>query len=87
MMIETKRMILRPFRSGVHRIYAECDPRNEASRRLLEKAGFRQEALFRQYISFRKDAEGKPVWSDTCVYALLESDLSEIKGKEEPSEC
>ena len=62
------------FRAGIHRVYAECDPRNEASRGLLEKAGFRREALFRQYVSFRKDAAGEPVWSDTCVYAMLESD-------------
>lgn len=62
------------FRAGTHRVYAECDPRNEASWGLLEKAGFRREALFRKDISFRKDQAGKPIWSDTCVYAMLESD-------------
>ena len=62
------------FRAGVHRVYAECDPRNEASWGLLEKAGFRREALFRQKISFRRDAGGKPIWTDTFVYAMLESE-------------
>ena len=42
------------FRLGAHRVYAECDPRNEASWRLWESAGFRREAHFRQNIYFRK---------------------------------
>ncbi len=29
------------FRDGAHRVYAECDPRNSASWRLLEAAGLR----------------------------------------------
>lgn len=62
------------FRSGVHRVFAECDPRNEASWRLLESTGFRREAHFRQNIYFRKDAEGKPIWKDTYVYAITEED-------------
>ena len=62
------------FRSGEHRVYAECDPRNERSWRLLEKAGFRREAQLRQNIYFHKDAEGKPIWKDTYVYALLQAD-------------
>lgn len=62
----------RAFRSGAHRVYAECDPRNEASWRLLERAGFRREAHFRQNIYFRKDASGKPVWKNTYVYATTE---------------
>lgn len=62
------------FRSGAHRVYAECDPRNEASWRLLESAGFRREAHFRRNIYFRKDADGNPVWKDTYVYAMTEED-------------
>lgn len=62
------------FSSGIHRVFAECDPRNEASWRLLESAGFRREAHFQQNIYFRKDAEGNPVWKDTYVYALTEGD-------------
>ena len=43
------------FQEGIHRIYAECDPRNTASWKLLESVGFRREAHFRQNICFRKE--------------------------------
>ena len=59
------------IQSGTHRLYAECDPRNEASWRLLEKAGMRREAHLRQNIFFHKDADGQPVWKDTYIYAIL----------------
>ena len=59
------------FAAGTHRIYAECDPRNACSWKLLEKAGFRREAHFRQNVFFRRDENGMPVWKDTYVYAML----------------
>ena len=62
------------FREGAHRVYAECDPRNTASWKLLERLGFRREAQLRQNIYFRKDADGAPIWKDTCIYAILESE-------------
>lgn len=62
------------FRTGGHRVFAECDLRNEASWRLLERADLRREAHFRQNIFFRTGADGAPVWKDTHVYAALESD-------------
>lgn len=64
------------FRTGVHRLYAECDPRNAASWRLLEAAGLRREAHFRRNIYFRRDENGAPVWKDTYVYALTEEDAA-----------
>ena len=64
-------VIRNAFREGVHRVYAECDPRNTASWKLLEKAGLRREAHFRQNIWFRQDENGTPVWKDTYVYAKL----------------
>lgn len=63
------------FSSDVHRVYAECDPRNECSRALLEKLGFRREALLRQNVWFRRDQDGNPIWQDTCVYAMLAEDF------------
>ena len=57
------------FREGTHRIFAECDPRNENSWRLLERMGFEREAHFRENVSFWKDEAGKPIWKDTYVYA------------------
>lgn len=59
------------FDKGVHRIYAECDPRNECSWRLLEKLGFEREAHFRQNVFFHRDKNGLPKWKDTYVYAKL----------------
>ena len=52
------------FQAGTHRVYAACDPRNERSWRLLEKAGFLREAHLRQNVFFRKDANENPIWKD-----------------------
>ena len=69
-------MIKAAFQCGTHRIYAECDPRNESSWKLLETLGFRREAHFRKNIFFHRDASGQPLWKDTYVYAILaESEL------------
>ena len=65
------------FWDGVHRVYAECDPRNTASWKLLESVGFRREAHLRQNIYFRKDADSAPIWKDTYVYAILAFDHGE----------
>lgn len=40
---------------------------------LLERLGFEREAHFRQNVYFWTDAEGKPIWKDTYVYALRRS--------------
>ena len=50
---------------GVHRITASVDPRNVASCRVLEKAGFAKEAHFRQSEWFKGE------WADDAVYARL----------------
>lgn len=64
-------LIQQAFAGGVHRIYAECDPRNERSWKLLESLGFRREAHFQKNVWFWKDESGSPVWKDTYVYAKL----------------
>ena len=61
------------FKEGAHRVYAECDPRNKPSWKLLEKVGLKREAHFKQNIWFHKDESGKPIWKDTYVYAVTES--------------
>lgn len=66
-----KAVIVHAFRAGVHRVYAECDPRNERSWRLLEKVGLRREACLRQNIFFHRDAQGRPLWKETFIYAML----------------
>ena len=57
------------LQNGTHRIYAECDPRNTCSWKLLEKIGMEREAFFHKNIYFHKDKNGNPIWKDTYVYA------------------
>ena len=51
----------------LHRVEAVVMPDNGASRRLLEKVGFREEGLLRQYVRL----EGK--WKDHLIYGLIEA--------------
>ncbi len=64
-------LIRQAFSNGVHRVYAECDPDNKSSWKLLEALGFRREAHFRKNVYFWKDETGKAIWKDTYVYAKL----------------
>lgn len=59
------------FRNGVHRIFAECDPENQNSWRLLESLGFEREAHLKQNVYFWTDAQGNPLWKDTYIYSML----------------
>lgn len=53
---------------GMHRVFAQLDPRNTASARLCERLGMRREAHFREDIWFKGE------WGDTAVYALLDAE-------------
>lgn len=53
------------------RVYAYVEDHNKASQRLCEKLGMRKEGLFLDYISFRNDAAGDPVYENTFQFALL----------------
>ncbi len=66
-----KALIQQAFSNGVHRIYAECDPDNKNSWKLLEALGFQREAHFRKNVYFWRDETEKPIWKDTYVYARL----------------
>ena len=68
-------VIAQVFREGAHRVFAECDPRNVPSWKLLEKVGLRREAYFRKNIWFRWNENSVPVWKDTLIYAILENDM------------
>lgn len=50
---------------GLHRIWADTDPRNLASIRVLEKLGMRREAHLRENVRVKGE------WCDTLIYALL----------------
>lgn len=64
-------LMTRAFRQGIHRIYAECDPKNEPSWHLLEALGFRREGYLQKNIWFWKDEQGNPIWKDTYLYGKL----------------
>lgn len=53
------------------RLYAYVEEDNLPSRRLCERLGMRAEGLFREFISFRADERGEPVFENTLQYALL----------------
>ena len=55
-------------------MYAECDPRNECSWKLLEAVGLEREAHFKKNIFFHRDENGMPKWKDTYVYAKVGHD-------------
>ncbi|WP_187631997.1 GNAT family N-acetyltransferase [Hymenobacter lutimineralis] len=53
---------------NLHRLEADADPRNVASRRCLEKQGFREEGLQRErYFLYNE-------WQDAQLFGLLRSD-------------
>ncbi|MDD5864154.1 MAG: GNAT family N-acetyltransferase [Firmicutes bacterium] len=64
-------LIADAFTRGVHRIYAECDPENGNSWKLLAALGFTREAHLRQNVFFWRDDAGRPIWKDTYIYTRL----------------
>ena len=52
----------------LHRVHATTDPRNNASRRLLEKLGFRKEGHLLENLWF------KGAWVDDLLFGLLARD-------------
>jgi RimJ/RimL family protein N-acetyltransferase len=49
----------------LHRVYAELDPRNDASVALCKRLGMREEAFFVKDLWFKGD------WADSGIYAIL----------------
>lgn len=64
-------LVAQAFSHGIHRIYAECDPENKNSWKLLESLGFEREAHLKQNVYFWKDGKNRPLWKDTYIYAKL----------------
>jgi [ribosomal protein S5]-alanine N-acetyltransferase len=54
---------------GVHRLYADCDPRNTASCRVAERLGMTREAHLRENYWVKGE------WCDAYIYALLDREL------------
>lgn len=56
---------------GVYRVIAKCSPENEASWKLLERIGMRQEGRSLRCASIKKTPSGEPIWWDELLYAML----------------
>jgi len=63
---------------GVHRIEAHCNPENERSWKLLERAGLRREGHFPKKAFFKRDASGRPHWHDAYAYGLLDEEWARL---------
>lgn len=50
---------------GLHRVWADCDPRNTASCRVAERLGMTREGVLRENYYLKRE------WCDTAVYAIL----------------
>ena len=61
---------------GKHKVCADCDTRNEPSRRLLERLGFVREGTLRE--SFQDGG----AWASEHLYGLLESEWRNRRGGE-----
>lgn len=51
-----------------HRVFASIDPRNIASQKMMEKLGFRKEALFKESLFLNGN------WVDDMMYAILQKE-------------
>jgi len=60
--------------AGVHRVFAELDPRNEASAALCRRLGMRHEAHLVDELFF------KGAWGDTDIYAILDREWTGTAG-------
>lgn len=53
------------------RLYAYVEEDNIPSQRLCERLGMRREGLFKEFVSFKNDDEGVPIFENTMQYAIL----------------
>jgi RimJ/RimL family protein N-acetyltransferase len=58
---------------ALHRIFANCDPSNVASNRVLMKSGMKLEG------HLRKNFRVKGGWRDTMIYGILEREQSSAR--------
>ena len=63
---------------GLHRVEAACLPSNEASRRLLQSVGFRQEGFARAYLRIAG------AWRDHLLFALLAEEFPAAGARARP---
>lgn len=66
---------------GVHRLEATCHPDNQASARVLEKAGLRLEGRMRDHLLARGQ------WRDSLLFAEILEDRSDAQPVDLSAEC
>jgi RimJ/RimL family protein N-acetyltransferase len=59
----------------LHRVWADADPANTASIRVLEKVGMRLEA------HFRENAWIKGAWVDSLIFAILDREWAAVEAR------
>lgn len=59
---------------NARRLYAYVETTNASSMKLCEKLGMRREGVFKEYVSFTTDSEGRAVYVDTIQYAILRNE-------------
>lgn len=59
---------------NAHRIFAVCNPENYSSWKLMERLGMRKEAEMKQSIYYKRNIDGSPIWQDSFIYAILNSE-------------
>lgn len=64
-----------------HRVIAGCDPANVSSWRLMERLGMRREAHLLGNVSFSRNPDGEPVWTDSYQYAVLDTEWPPSSGR------
>ncbi|RRH69057.1 GNAT family N-acetyltransferase [Falsigemmobacter faecalis] len=63
---------------GIRRLYAFVEDHNLPSQKLCERLGMRQEGLFLDFVSFRNDDAGQPIYENTMQYALLRREWDDL---------
>lgn len=56
------------------RIYVYTEDYNISCQKLCIKLGMRKEGEFKEFVSFRNDTNGKPIYENTWQYAILKSE-------------
>lgn len=58
------------------RIYAYVEENNLPSQKLCERLGMRREGLLREFAAFATDQQGRPLYENTLIYAVLRKEWS-----------
>lgn len=59
---------------NARRVFAYTEDYNIGCQKVLEKLGFRQEGLYKEFVSFVNDVNGNPIYENTYEYAILKKE-------------